>query len=223
MRDRRRPRRAQRVACALPRPSAIASAKFAKSTVSQSQNAIAADEPEAGRVARARSRKKIPVVITLPSSTMNITGFRICCRGSSFGNESLTAARTMSREKMLPLACHYGPSLSSARLSSRTLTPGSPRKPRLRPSVLSSISCSTVRAELADAAMRAPGAGVRRRDVRVDAGARGRDRVDRDVADREARVVRALELQDRRAAALTFFARSGFVGPRLANVVAPAL
>ena len=40
---------------------------------------------------------------------------------------------------------------------------------------------------------------VGRRDVRVDAGARGRDRVDRDVADRQARVVRALELQDRRA------------------------
>ena len=33
-------------ACALPRPSAIASAKFAKSTVSQSQNAMLPDEPE---------------------------------------------------------------------------------------------------------------------------------------------------------------------------------
>ena len=37
------------------------------------------------------------------------------------------------------------------------------------------------------------------RDVGVDAGARGRDRVDRDVVDRQARVVRALELEDRRA------------------------
>ena len=35
---------------------------------------------------------------------MNITGFRICDRGLSFGNESLTAASTSSREKMLPRA-----------------------------------------------------------------------------------------------------------------------
>ena len=44
---------------------------------------------------------KIPVVITLPISTMNITGFFSCSRGSSLGNESLTAARTISGEKML--------------------------------------------------------------------------------------------------------------------------
>ena len=41
--------------------------------------------------------------------------------------------------------------------------------------------------------------GVGRRDVRVDPGAGRRDRVDGDVADRQARVVRPLELQDRRA------------------------
>ena len=36
----------------------------------------------------------------------------------------------------------------------------------------------------------------------------------------QARVVRALELEDRlRPAALTFFASAGFVGPRFANVV----
>ena len=44
---------------------------------------------------------KIPVVITLPISTMNMTGFLNCNRGSSFGNESLTAASVSSREKML--------------------------------------------------------------------------------------------------------------------------
>ena len=38
-------------ACALPRPSAIASAKFANSTVSQSQNGDHADEPEVAGVA----------------------------------------------------------------------------------------------------------------------------------------------------------------------------
>ena len=62
-------------ACALPRPSAIASAKFANSTVSQSQTAIAPTNQSWPVWPRARSRKKIPVVITLPSSTMNITGF----------------------------------------------------------------------------------------------------------------------------------------------------
>src|SRR5690349_15579700 len=47
------------------------------------------------------SRKKITVVITLPSSTMNITGFLTWARGSSFGNESRTAVTTSSREKRL--------------------------------------------------------------------------------------------------------------------------
>ena len=90
--------------------------------------------------------KKIAVVITLPISTMNITGLRHCRRGSSFGNESRIAATTMSREKMLAAARAITAfcSLSSARLSSRTLTPGSPKKPSERPSVLSSISCWTV-------------------------------------------------------------------------------
>ena len=48
-----------------------------------------------------RSMTKIPVVMTLPSSTMNMTGFLNCSRGSSFGNESLTAPRTISGAKML--------------------------------------------------------------------------------------------------------------------------
>ena len=43
----------------------------------------------------------MPVVIMLPSSTMNITGFFSWSRGSSFGNESRTAATARSREKML--------------------------------------------------------------------------------------------------------------------------
>ncbi len=65
------------LAWALPRPSAIASAKFAKSTVSHSQIAIAATNQRPLVSPRTRLRKKIPVVITLPSSTMNMTGFRI--------------------------------------------------------------------------------------------------------------------------------------------------
>ncbi len=96
-------------ACALPRPSAIASAKFAKSTVSHSQTAITPTNQSCPFRPRARSRKKIAVVITLPSSTMNITGFLTWLRGSSFGNESRTAASTSSREKTLARwrAMHY--------------------------------------------------------------------------------------------------------------------
>jgi hypothetical protein len=88
-------------ACALPRPSAIASAKFANSTVSQSQIEITATNQRSSVSPRKRLMKKIAVVITLPSSTMNMTGLRIWLRGSSFGNESRIAARTSSREKML--------------------------------------------------------------------------------------------------------------------------
>ena len=94
-------------ACALPRPSAIASAKFAKRTVSQSQNAITPTNQSCAVWPRARSRKKITVVITLPSSTMNMTGLRNCRRGSSFGNESRIAATTMlAREDACRLARH---------------------------------------------------------------------------------------------------------------------
>ncbi len=83
-------------ACALPRPSAIASAKFAKSTVNQSQNG---DLPGEERLARCRSISsctKMIVVIRLPTSTMNITGFLTWIRGSSLRNESTTACRMMA-------------------------------------------------------------------------------------------------------------------------------
>ena len=63
------------LACALPRPSAIASAKLANSTVSQSQIEIVPTNQSDEKCPRTRSSTKIPVVITLPSSTMNITGF----------------------------------------------------------------------------------------------------------------------------------------------------
>ena len=85
----------------MPRPSAIASAKFAKRTVNQSQNAIVPTNQSWPLFPWARSLKKITVVMTLPSSTMNITGFFSCSRGSSFGNESTIAWPTSSREKTL--------------------------------------------------------------------------------------------------------------------------
>ncbi len=47
------------------------------------------------------------VVITLPSSTMNITGFRTWRRGSSFGKESRIAADDdVAREDACRLARH---------------------------------------------------------------------------------------------------------------------
>ena len=88
-------------ACALPRPSAIASAKFANSTVSHSQTAITPTNQSCPVCPWARSLKKMTVVITLPISTTNITGFFSCSRGSSFGNEPRIAATTSSREKTL--------------------------------------------------------------------------------------------------------------------------
>ena len=80
------------LACALPRPSAIASAKFANSTVSQSQSAIVpVNQSGSASPTPKRSRKKMAVVITLPSSTMKMTGLRMSVRGSSFTNESRIA------------------------------------------------------------------------------------------------------------------------------------
>ena len=67
-------------------------------------------------------------------------------------------------------------------MSSSTLTPGSPRKPSARPSVCSSTSVEHARraAGRAPGATRAAWSGVGDRDVRVEARARGGDRVDRD-------------------------------------------
>ena len=70
-------------ACALPRPSATASAKFAKSTVSQSQTVICRirpgrAEPEPNAVAT-----RIMVVSSATTAVTKITGFRTRARGSS--------------------------------------------------------------------------------------------------------------------------------------------
>ena len=86
--------RRSEAACALPRPSAIASAKFAKTTVNQSQKATwpvksGLPEPEKS------SCSQTTVEIRLPTSTMNMTGFRSWMRGSSLRNESRIAGRTI--------------------------------------------------------------------------------------------------------------------------------
>ena len=88
-------------ACALPRPSAIASAKFANRTVSQSQKAITPTNQSWSVWPRARSRKKIDG--RDHAAELDDEHHRVpdLLRGSSFGNESRIAARTSSREKRL--------------------------------------------------------------------------------------------------------------------------
>src|SRR5437660_311867 len=75
-------------ACALPRPSAMASAKFANSTVNQSQSVICKLNAKL-----CFSRNNSAVVTTLPTSTTNMTGFFIMVRGSSLTTASTNARR----------------------------------------------------------------------------------------------------------------------------------
>ena len=89
-------------ACALPRPSAIASAKLPKRTVSHSQTATtnvnhAGSLPPPGASPPKAWTIQISVVRTAPTSTTNMTGLRAMSRGSSLRNEAAIAARMMSR------------------------------------------------------------------------------------------------------------------------------
>ena len=92
-------------AWALPRPSAMASAKLAKRTVNHSHKVIC------------RLKAKLPwwlttpwisrtVVSTLPISTTNMTGFFTIRRGSSLRNES---KRRLTQDRGVPetlFFCH---------------------------------------------------------------------------------------------------------------------
>ena len=88
-------RRARRSAsaCALPRPSANASAKFANTTVNHSQiDTLPMNDAGASPLPPSAWKNRI-VVSTLPISTTNITGLRTCWRGSSRRNASRIATR----------------------------------------------------------------------------------------------------------------------------------
>ena len=85
-------------AWAFPRPSAIASAKFANRTVNQSHSVSWKMNPKSG-APRSSSRTSTTVVNTLPTRTTNITGFRTMCRGASLTNDSLIARRTIIGSK----------------------------------------------------------------------------------------------------------------------------
>src|ERR1017187_8218483 len=86
-------------ACALPRPSAMASAKLANSTVNHSQRVIWKVKP-AMPAPPARSRTVRSVVMTAPTSTTNMTGFFIMWRGLSFTSASVTARLTMGGSRI---------------------------------------------------------------------------------------------------------------------------
>ncbi len=70
-------------ACALPRPSAIASAKLANSTVNQRNSATRPVNTFSFEVEEPRSLKNKIVVSTEPTPTTNITGLRMRVRGLS--------------------------------------------------------------------------------------------------------------------------------------------
>ena len=74
-------------ACALPRPSATASAKLANSTVIHSQRMIWKVKPRWSPPPAISSRSKMIVVSAATISTTNITGFLISSRGSSLTND----------------------------------------------------------------------------------------------------------------------------------------
>ena len=88
------------LACALPRPSAMASAKLAKSTVSQSQKAIDAGEPErllAGVAANGvdDEDRRDDDAADLDDEDHGVA--ERACRGSSLRNESRDRAARRSR------------------------------------------------------------------------------------------------------------------------------
>src|SRR5712675_1929797 len=81
-------------ACALPRPSATASAKLANSTVNHSHKMIWKVKPRLAPPVT-RSRRKITVVSAATTSTTNITGFLIISRGSSLAKAEPIAGITI--------------------------------------------------------------------------------------------------------------------------------
>ena len=186
-------------ACARPRPSASASARLANTTVSHSQSATVnvnhagSSPPPSGRPPKSWI-SQATVVMAAPISTTNMTGLRTCTRGSSLRSESTAAGRRIERsmserERRCSARGLDGRELggghgevrrSRARLSSRTLTPGSPSTPRKRPSVWSAISrctrASGRRRTRGDAVRLDRGVGLG--DLGIDPGRRAGDGVD---------------------------------------------
>ena len=83
------------LACALPRPSATASAKFANSTVNQSQMAICVTNS-----VWPGERKASTVLMAAPIIVTNMTGFFAISRGFSFLKASPMAGTRIFGSKM---------------------------------------------------------------------------------------------------------------------------
>jgi hypothetical protein len=99
-------------ACAFPLPSAMASARFANRTVAHSHIVICSSKPmPAAPIARSRAR--ITVVRVAPTSTTNITGFRIITRGSSFRHASTAALRTREGSQ-IPSFCVFAMGMNAS-------------------------------------------------------------------------------------------------------------
>src|SRR5579883_959196 len=82
----------------------MASAKLAKSTVNQSQMVTASTNQVSLPAPLMSRRANSMLVMALPTSTTNITGFLSCQRGSSFLKESSRARRKIAGSKIeLPL------------------------------------------------------------------------------------------------------------------------
>ena len=96
-----RSRRALRkdAAWALPRPSAMASAKLAKSTVNQSHTDTQKMNEAGASPLPTTAWTQSKVVRMDPTYTTNMTGFSTWRRGVSFRNESRMACRTMGKSK----------------------------------------------------------------------------------------------------------------------------
>ncbi len=94
-------------AWALPRPSAVASAKLAKSSVNHSHRTIWNEKPRWAPPVAA-SRISSTVVSAATTSRTNITGFLICRRGSSFRNAPPTAGPRMRASRMLDCVLAMG-------------------------------------------------------------------------------------------------------------------
>ena len=148
-------------------------------------------EPGGLVAAAERARRRRPgssqptVVITAPTSTTNITGLRTAAAGRACAGSSSAGAGSPRQERAGSVLIGAAASSSRARLSSSTFTPGSPRKPRRgrRCARRSALEHAVERqpADRGDPVRLDPGVGLR--DVRVDAGRRVGDRVDRDVGD----------------------------------------
>ena len=100
-------------ACALPRPSAIASAKLAKITVNHSHTEMANTKERSATLPTITPLRKTSVVTTAPTSTTNITGLRACVRGLSLVSEPISALRMISEVHGLTVRARFISVISS--------------------------------------------------------------------------------------------------------------